>query len=696
LSESLQKSITAYVENGLSERLSRIVDTQRAIAAAGLDLQSVMDLVCERMQELTGAQGAAVLLLEDGALVRRANNGSLAGPSVVGVPLHRGDAIAGELQAYSHCPDAFTADDRSTLELLSLVLSAAVSRAYEIEALTMSATIFHKAPIGIVRVEAPDGRLVEVNPAFEEMLGYSADELAAMSFREYTHPDDVDENMQLFHSLMRGERDSYQLDKRSFRRDGTMLWTQVNTALERDAEGRPQFAVSMMQDITERRRAEEELRRQAEINEHQALHDALTGLPNRTLFRDRITQAILAAQREGEVVAVMMLDLDRFKEVNDSLGHDAGDVLLQEVAQRLEGALRASDTIARLGGDEFGILLPRQCRPADVRVVIDRICETLSQPVVLEDLPLAIEGSLGVAMYPEHGTTVDALLQRADMAMYTAKEGSGPFAFFDESAERYDPSRLTLVGELRRAIERQELVLHYQPKATVASGEVAAVEALLRWQHPERGLVLPNDFIPVAQQTSLIRPLTQYVIDAALQQCRTWLDEGLQLSIAVNVSIRNLLDMEFPQQVSQLLGKWNVAPRFLELEITESTMLTDPVRTTRVLERLSAMGIRLSIDDFGTGYSSLSYLSRLPVDEIKIDRSFVTNMTHNQGDAIIVRSTIDLGRNLGLEVVAEGVETAECWEELTSLGCTAAQGYYLSRPLPAAELSAWLREHVAA
>jgi diguanylate cyclase (GGDEF)-like protein/PAS domain S-box-containing protein len=684
------------MEHGLADRLSRIVDAQRAIAAAGLDLRSVMEIVCERAQELTGAGGAAVLLLDDGALVRQAHSGSMVGPPVAGIPLHRGDEVAGELQAFSDGRDAFTTEDRSTLELLSSVLSAALGRASEVDALKMSRTIFQKAPIGIVRVLAPEGRMVEANPAFERMLGYSAAELAVMSFAEYTHPDDVDENMELFRSLMAGERESYQMEKRSFHRDGNMIWTQVNTALERDPDGRPLFAVSMLEDITERKRAEEELRCQAELNEHQAMHDALTGLPNRTLFRDRIVQAILAAQREGDSVAVMMIDLDRFKEVNDSLGHDAGDMLLQEVARRLEGSLRASDTIARLGGDEFGVLLPRQCSPEDVRRVIERISATLALPVVLDELPLAIEGSLGVAMYPDHGTNVDTLLQRADMAMYTAKEGSSAYAFFDESAEHYDPNRLTLVCELRRAIDERELVLYYQPKATVASGEIASVEALLRWQHPTRGLVLPNDFIPVAQQTSLIRPLTLYVVDEALRQCREWLDDGVQLSIAVNLSIRNLLDMEFPEQVGALLAKWKVEPRFLELEITESTMLTDPVRTTRVLERLSAMGIRLSIDDFGTGYSSLSYLSRLPVDEIKIDRSFVTNMTLNQGNAIIVRSTIDLGRNLGLEVVAEGVETAECWDELSSLGCTAAQGYFLSRPLPAAELGAWLRAHVAA
>ena len=409
-----------------------------------------------------------------------------------------------------------------------------------------------------------------------------------------------------------------------------MIWTQVNTALERDPDGKPLFAVSMLEDITERKRAEEELRQQAEINEHQALHDALTGLPNRTLFRDRIVQAILAAQREGDSVAVMMIDLDRFKEVNDSLGHDAGDTLLQEVARRLAGSLRASDTIARLGGDEFGVLLPRQCRPEDVRRVIDRIgarartarrarrvCRWRSRA------RSASPCTRSTATTWTHSSSAPTwrCTPRRRAARRTRSSTRAP--------THYDPSRLTLVCELRRAIDERELVLYYQPKKTVASGEIASVEALLRWQHPTRGLVLPNDFIPVAQQTSLIRPLTLYVIDEALRQCREWLDQGLQLSIAVNLSIRNLLDTEFPDQVAGSAHKVEDRARFLELEITESTMLTDPVRTTRVLERLSAMGIRLSIDDFGTGYSSLSYLSRLPVDEIKIDRSFVTDMTLN-------------------------------------------------------------------
>jgi EAL domain-containing protein (putative c-di-GMP-specific phosphodiesterase class I) len=286
---------------------------------------------------------------------------------------------------------------------------------------------------------------------------------------------------------------------------------------------------------------------------------------------------------------------------------------------------------------------------------------------------------------------VDALLQRADVAMYVAKEENSAYAFYDEAVDHYDPTRLTLVGELRRAIEERELELYYQPKAALDTGEVSSVEALLRWQHPHRGLVFPDDFIPVAQQTGLIKPLTLYVVSRALEQCRAWQEAGTPLAVAVNLSTRNLLDSEFPDQVALMLDRWEIDGSMLEFEITESTMLADPARTRLVLERLSSMGIRLSIDDFGTGYSSLAHLKRLPVHEIKIDSSFVINMSGNDDDATIVRSTIDLGRNLGLDVVAEGVETEETWEQLRELGCTSAQGFHISAALPADALSEWLR-----
>ncbi|HEV8687621.1 MAG TPA: EAL domain-containing protein [Gaiellaceae bacterium] len=435
--------------------------------------------------------------------------------------------------------------------------------------------------------------------------------------------------------------------------------------------------------------ASRRLRRQAEDSRHQALHDALTGLPNRELFRDRVEQSIRDARRGNVGSAVLLMDLDRFKEVNDTLGHHCGDRLLVELAERLRDALRESDTLARLGGDEFAILLPNLPAPDAVVGAVERVTVALEQPFVLEGLPVAVEASIGIARYPDHGTDVDILLQRADVAMYVAKESHATYAVYDMTRDDYSPSRLTLIGELRRAMEERELVLHYQPKVDLRSGVATGAEALVRWQHPERGLLPPSEFIPFAQHTGLITPLTEYVLDAALRQCREWRDLGTPLGVAVNLSTRSLLDLTFPERVAELIDKWELDASSLELEITETMIMHDPVRALDVLSRLSQRGVRIAIDDFGTGYSSLAYLTSLPVDEIKIDRSFVTDM--RQSDAI-VQSTIDLGRNLGLTVVAEGVETEEACAKLRALGCGEAQGFYLSRPLPPDAFVGWLRE----
>jgi diguanylate cyclase (GGDEF)-like protein/PAS domain S-box-containing protein len=546
-----------------------------------------------------------------------------------------------------------------------------------------------------VRVDR-EGRLIEANPAMEQMLGYSAAELADLSFSEYIHPDDIPRNLQLFNEMLEGKRDSYQLEKRYFRRDGQMIWTQLTAALERDADGAPRCGISMIENITERKIAEEALRRQSELNEYQALHDSLTGLPNRTLFYDRIRQAVLTATREGGRVAVMMMDVDRFKEINDSLGHHVGDALLEELAARLRTVLRTSDTVARLGGDEFGLLLPQHCEPADVVIVLDRIREGVEEPIMLEGMPLAIEASIGIAFWPENGEDVETLLQHADTAMYKAKEENVSHAFYDEAQDTYDPTRLRLVGELHRALTQRELVLYYQPKVNLATGRVDSVEALARWNHPRLGLVPPDDFIPLAEQTGLIKPLTLHVIEAALEQCRRWRDSGLSLPIAVNLSTRTLRDLDFPAHVQRLLTKWELAGSFLQFEITESAMIADPARCKTVLDKLAGFGVRLSVDDFGTGYSSLAYLKRLPVHEIKIDRSFVMHMDVDENDATIVRSTIDLAKNLGLDVVAEGVESERIWEQLKAFECTIAQGYHLTRPVPAHEFGEWLAAYDAA
>jgi diguanylate cyclase (GGDEF)-like protein len=441
--------------------------------------------------------------------------------------------------------------------------------------------------------------------------------------------------------------------------------------------------------------ASKTLSRQAEANEHQALHDALTDLPNRTLFHDRVYQALASSRREHIAAAVMIMDLDRFKEVNDTLGHASGDELLKQVGLRLRDSIRESDTVARLGGDEFGVLLPKVVDAKAAVAVARKLRTTLEEPFTLHGLALRMEASIGIALFPDHGSDVQSLLQRADVAMYVAKEHPAGCEVYTRERDEYSPDRLTLLTELRRAIDRGQLLLHYQPKADLRTGDIQGVEALVRWQHPERGMIPPDEFIPPAQRTGVIAPLTMFVLDEALRQCRTWALQGMELSVAVNLSTRNLLDVHLPDTVGQLLARWEVPARLLELEITESTILADPVRAMQILSRLHEMGVRLAIDDFGTGYSSLAYLNRLPVDELKIDKSFILGMEESENDAVIVRSTIDLGRNLGLRVVAEGVESAKAWNRLVSLGCDIAQGYYLSRPVPADQLTEWLRERAA-
>ena len=426
------------------------------------------------------------------------------------------------------------------------------------------------------------------------------------------------------------------------------------------------------------------------LERHQALHDALTNLPNRRLFRDRVHQTVVNGKRTGVPAAVMILDLDRFKEVNDTLGHHIGDLLLQQVGVRLQSTLREGDTIARLGGDEFAILLPTVAGEAAAAQVARKIVEVLEEPFTLKGWTFDIEASIGIALFPEHGHSVDTLMQRADVAMYLAKESRAGYEVYHADRDRHSPRRLALLGELRRGIEDGHLVVHYQPKADMRTGGIRGVEALVRWAHPEHGHIPPDEFIPLAEHTGLIRALTLFVLNESLRQCRAWQDEGLRLGVAVNLSVRNLYDPSFADEVRRLLDTWRVEPHMLELEITESVIMADPMRAMSVLARLSALGVGLSLDDFGVGYSSLTYLKKLPVTEIKIDKSFVMNICTDESDALIVRSTIGLARSLGLRVVAEGVETEDAWARLVALGCDIAQGYHLCRPKPAEELAAWL------
>jgi diguanylate cyclase (GGDEF)-like protein len=429
---------------------------------------------------------------------------------------------------------------------------------------------------------------------------------------------------------------------------------------------------------------------------HQALHDELTDLPNRTLLYERMAQALAGVRRTGGMAALLLIDLDRFKEVNDTLGHDHGDELLEEVAARLQEAVRRGDTLARLGGDEFAVLLTGVPNRAAVVELAGRLHDALARPFALRGVVVALEASIGIALCPDHGEDVNVLVQRADVAMYEAKRTRTRIETYSEDRDPYSAERLSLLGELRSAIEEGQLVLHYQPKVCLGRDEVTGVEALVRWEHPTRGMLPPSEFVPLAERTGTISDLTHWVLDTALAQCRAWRDAGLDLPVAVNLAAPNVVDTSLPDLVAALLERWDVPGDRLECEISEHTVMADPTRAIEVMERLRALGVRLSLDDYGRGRASLAYLKSLPLDEVKIDRSFVLGMTEDSDDAAIVRSTIELARNLGLGVVAEGVETEAVLRDLTDLSCDVAQGFFLSRPLPAVELDAWMAARNAA
>jgi diguanylate cyclase (GGDEF)-like protein len=431
----------------------------------------------------------------------------------------------------------------------------------------------------------------------------------------------------------------------------------------------------------------------ARINylEQRAFHDALTGLPNRVMFVDKVEEALTVARRERQTLAVMLMDLDRFKEINDTFGHQCGDQLLGEVGQHLRKALRPKDTVARLGGDEFAVLAPIIAGELGAVALAERAAHEVRCTHTVAGVEVDVDASIGIALFPLHGNNVDELLRCADVAMYASKARGVPTVYAVEH-DHHSADRLALGAQLRRAIEHGEIIVHYQPKADFATGEITGVEALVRWEHKERGLLGPDLFIPLAEQTGLIRPLTTYVLNSALEQCKHWRARGLMLSVAVNITGRDLLDQRFAEEVKDLLRKWNVPPSSLELEITENTVLTDPTRARSILATLGELGVRLAIDDFGSGNSSLGYLKRLPISVLKIDKSFVLQMHTSDDDAAIVRSTIDLGHNLGLKVVAEGVSSVSAWNRLRLLGCDVAQGYYLGKPVSGAAISRLLAE----
>ena len=426
--------------------------------------------------------------------------------------------------------------------------------------------------------------------------------------------------------------------------------------------------------------------------EHLARHDSLTELPNRRWFLEAVGQAL----KNPSLLAggLLLVDLNGFKEVNDTLGHHHGDLVLQEVGPRLRAAFRSEDLVARLGGDEFAVFMPGADSDA-AQTAVQRLQDALHTPVEVDGISLELDASIGLAWYPEHGGDVDTLLQRADVAMYRAKASHHSLVTYRSEDDYHSPERLVIAADLRRALASEQLVLHYQPQVELGVGRPVAAEGLVRWQHPQRGLLGPFEFIEVAERTGLIKDLTHRVLDLGLGDLRRWTDDGRKLSLSLNISVRSLLDRRFPEEVEKLLALHGVDGKALTLELTESSLMVDPEVAKKTMRHLAELGVSVAIDDFGTGYSSLAYLTDLPIGELKIDKSFVRAMGSDARNAIVVRSTIELAHNLGLRTVAEGIEDAFTFERLRALGCELAQGFHMSRPLPAESLMSWWDVHTA-
>jgi diguanylate cyclase (GGDEF)-like protein/PAS domain S-box-containing protein len=536
--------------------------------------------------------------------------------------------------------------------------------------------IFDHSAVGITAVD-PDGVVVETNRAFQAMLGYTADELRGRPSSALSPEEDDDVTRQATHELTLGEGASLTVEKRFVRKDGSMVWTSLALTRMDDAHGQLTGFVGMVHDITTRKTLEAELL-------HQAYHDGLTGLPNRARFRERVEHALLRHGTARDRVTILFIDLDDFKAVNDSLGHAAGDRLLQAASERLLNATRGLDIVARLGGDEFGVLLGNVTHDEDAITVASRITVAMAAPFQLDGHEVRVGASIGIAR--AHGDdTAEELLRNADLAMYRAKaSGKGRYEAFDPAMHAALVERLELESDLRHALERGEIALAYQPVMDLTTGQLAGAEALARWYHPVRGLIPPARFVPLAEQTGLIGPIGRWALVEACHQAMRWSGSA---TIAVNVSGRQLEDHGFIFDVADALERSGLVPERLVLEITESVLMRDPQAALERLGALRILGVRIAIDDFGTGYSSLAYLQRFPVNVLKIDKAFVAGVDE-PGGAALARAIVALGNALGLRTVAEGAETPEHAETLRALGCRYAQGYLFGRPMSMDELIA--------
>jgi diguanylate cyclase (GGDEF)-like protein/PAS domain S-box-containing protein len=546
--------------------------------------------------------------------------------------------------------------------------------------------IFEDAGVGIFQI-TPEGRPLSVNRALAEMHGYDSPEhllaeVSNVALQLFVDPNRMDELRQMLdgNGVVRGA------EIEVYRRDRTKKWVLMSLRAVRDINGNTLLNEGIVEDISDRKVAEERV-------QYLAYYDALTGLPNRTLLRDRLSKALASARRRKDKVALLFLDLDRFKIVNDSLGHSLGDLLLKEVAARLKRWAREQDTVARLGGDEFLIVLTSVKDIPGAAIAAERLMDAMIAEFVVQGHPLMVSCSLGISIFPEHGADGETLIKNADAAMYSAKDyGRNNFQFFTEDINAEVVERLTLENSLRLALEKKELFLVYQPQMDIASGRITGLEALLRWQHPELGLVPPDKFIRIAENSGLIVPIGEWVLRTACSQARKWQDEGLPaVPVAVNVSAMQFRQAGFCELIRRVLHETGLAPQYLELELTESLLLSNADVTLSVLRELKAMGLKLAIDDFGTGYSSFSYLKHFPVSKLKIDGSFVRDVAVNPDDAAITTAIISMAKSLNLKVIAEGVEDEAQMSFLRARQCDEIQGYYFSKPLAPEEAADKLR-----
>jgi diguanylate cyclase (GGDEF)-like protein/PAS domain S-box-containing protein len=549
---------------------------------------------------------------------------------------------------------------------------------------TIFRSVFENAGIGMMLANM-DQKLLQTNAAFARMLGYSNDELRGRRLAEVMHPDDLAEVQRLYRALESGEIERCQSDLRYLRKDGSVMSGRMTASSVPQDGLTPHFTVAMIEDITERKRAEARI-------EYLATHDGLTGLPNRSLFRDRMMQAVAHVRRAGRLLAIVFLDLDRFKVINDGFGHGFGDAVLKAAAERLTGVVRDGDTVARQSGDEFLILLDDVRRMADIYVVVQKLLDAFARPLLLQEREVFLTASIGISVYPDDGQSADALIANADTAMYRAKKlGGNAYQFFTRQLSDETRHRVDLETELRGAVARDQLQLAYQPKVEIASGRIIGCEALLRWSHPRLGCVAPADFIPIAEECGQILPIGDWVLRSACERSRQWLDAGLPpVVVSVNISARQFHQQDLAGWVLGTLEHAQLPPERLELELTESLIAQDVDQAMAGIKRLKAAGVKLSIDDFGTGFSNLGTLKRFRVDTLKIDQSFVRDILTDADDATIALATIALAHNLRMRVIAEGVETAEQCVFLRDHRCDEIQGYFFSKPVSASDMTAML------